>query len=246
MTTSELINKLQELKTDDDYLFTKGISGIDISKTIKLDDILFRKSSRSRCFATPGELPFEICDRVESFNCYAYKKSYTTLGIILFELLFSDLSYVEICISNNQSEIKQLFVYVERSFLLPFLKIDQKETYKSFEYFSSKIDRYPLTNYFTTESLPTFHFSFSNDQDRYIKNSSEKADQLILSTSISGLVLTAELFLNIGRIDNKQDEICLENPLYGVGGVGETSIEARFWLPNSLGFYTEKIEDLKF
>lgn len=249
MRDSELIIKLQELEVDNDFLFTKGVSGIDISGKIELTDILFRKGGRFIGYAPPENLPFEICDRVESYDCYAYKKSYTTLGIILFELLFSSQPYIEINILNNQSEIKQLFVYVNRenkSALLPFLKVKQKEIFESFEFFPAKIDKYPFTDIIDNENLPTFHFSCSNYQDIHTKNRIEKADQLILSTSISGLVFIAELFLNIGRIGNKQDEICLENPLYGVGGVSQTSIEARLWLPNSFGFYTEKIEDLKF
>ena len=249
MITSELIDKLQKLEIDNEYLFIKGFSSVDISEKIELNDILFRKRCRFIGFAPPEDLPFEICDRVESFDLYAYKKGYTTLGIILLELLFSHQSYIEINISNNQSEIRQLFVYVDRnnnSVLFPFLKVEQKETFKSFEYFPKKIDRYPFADIFDNNSISSFHFSCSNYQDIHTKDRIEKADQLILSTSISGLVLIAELFLNIGRIGNKQDEICLENPLYGFGGVSQTSIEARFWLPNSFGFYTEKIEDLKF
>ncbi len=249
MTTSLLINKLQALKTHNSYVFTKNASGIDISKTLVLKDILFRKRARFIGYASHENLPFEICDRIEAFDCYAYQKSYTKLGVIFLELLFSNKSYVEINILNKQSEIRQFFIYVNRennSELLPFLKVDQKETYKSFTYFSTNIDKYPFAHHFDNDNLPTFSFSCSNYQDIHTENRIKKADQLILSTSISGLILTAELFLNIGRTDNKQPEICLENPLYGVGGVSQKSVEARFWLPNSFGFYTDKIDELIF
>lgn len=249
MTLSELIQKIQNLEVDKEYLFIRGVSNIDISKPIELPDILFRKRSRFTGYVPQEDLPFEICDSVESIDCYAYKKSYTTLGIILLELLFSNLSYLEINISNKQSEIRQFFIYVDRknnNSLFPFLKVEQKETYKSFEYFSAKIDRYPFAYISDNQFLPTFHYSCSNYKDIHTKNRIEKADQLILTVSISGLIYISELFLNIGKTENKQDEICLENPLYGVGGVSQTSIEARFWLPNSFGFYTEKIEELTF
>ena len=247
MKTSELLNKLQELELGNSYLFTKGTSAINISKTIGLNDIIFRKMGRFIGYAPPEDLPFERCNRVESFDFYAHKKSYTYLGVIMLELLFSDLSYLEIKVLNTQSEIRQFFVYIDRAYsYTPFLAVDQKETYKSFEYFSANIDRYPFRHHSGSENLPTFHFSCSNYHDIYTKDRIEKADQLILSVPVSGLVLVAELFLNIGRIENKQNEICLENPLYGFGGVSQTSIEARFWLPNSLGFYTDKIENLTF
>lgn len=240
------IQKIQNLGLDTEYLFTKGVSGLDISNPIEIDDILFRKMGRFIGYAPPEKLPFEICNSVESFDCYAYKENYSLIGVLLFELIFSNQSYIEIKLLNQNSEIRQLFIYLSQdNNLQPFLKIKQKETYKSFQYFSRKIDRYPFTNYLN-DDLPTFNFSCSNYQDIHSKNRIEKADQLILSISLKGLINLAELFLNIGRIDNKQDEICLENPLYGNGGVSNTSIEARFWLPNSFGFYTEKIEDLQF
>tara|TARA_R110002020_G_scaffold23460_3_gene78001 strand:- start:593 stop:1342 length:750 start_codon:yes stop_codon:yes gene_type:complete len=249
MTTSKLIEKLQEIETSKSYLFTKGFSKLDISTPIEMENILFRKMSRYIGYCPSEELPFEIYDKADSFDCYAYKESYTLLGIILCELLFGNQSFIEITVPNRQSEIKQLFVYVSRGnnpALYPFLKVKQHETYHSFEYFSQNIGKYPFIDLYGNENVPTFRFSSKNHQDKQGKNQIEKADQLILSTSITGLIRMAELFFNIGKKDNKQNEICLENPLYGVGGVSETSVEARFWLPDSFGFYTDKIDDLRF
>ncbi len=243
------IKNIHSLGPEESTLLTPGVSGLDISKAVVVNDIIIRKSLRSISYSPPEDPPFDIIDTLEAFQCYAYKDGYTQLGLLMFELLFSEQSYLELEITQLQSEIQQFFIYVDRNHfanLDPFLKIKQKESYESYEYFVQKIDRYPaLLDLQIDQHYPTFRFGYSGD---CVANTDiwEKADQIIMSTTVPALVQMGALILNIGNEHNQQNEICLENPLYGVGGVSQRSIEVRFWLPLSLGFYADSIENLKF
>ncbi len=250
---NKLIQQLQSIGLDQEFLLKKGLTKIDISKPIAIKDFLLRKTERSVGYAGGDNLPFESFDHVDGIDLYAYKTTYTTLGILLFELLFSTEKYIEIQVSQAQSQIQQFFVYLDREnrhHLHHSLQIEQKETYASFEYFSQQVEKFPFASFakreVITDALPHFALACSGYHSSFKRDYIEKADQLILTLTVSGLVQLAELLLDIGRNDNEISEICFENPLYGFGGVNEKSIDVRFWLPNSFGFYTEKIEALKF
>ncbi len=240
---------LSSLPPQDSFLLTPGMSGIDISKPVEMEDMLVRKRVRSMSYTYSEDPPFEVTDVIEAFDMYGYKETYTLLALLLFDLLFSEQSYMELKLTNSQSEIKQFFVLVYRdqqAGLAPFLKIKQKESYESYEYYVQKIQRYPaLTDTDLDEDLPTFRYGYSGE---HVNGRAlwDKSDQIIMTASVASLVRMGELFLNIGNDHNQQLEICLENPLYGVGGVSPQSMEARFWLPGSFAFYTQKIEDLTF
>jgi len=248
-----LITKLQAIELDNEFVFSQGLSGLNIKVPLVLNDLLIRKYNRAVGYAGGENLPFEIFDRINAVEFYAYKFTYTLLGVLLFELLFqNETNYIEIQLPLANSEIKQFYIYLDRKNRHPThqLQIQQKETYSHFHYFAQEVDKFPLASFTKREiiadALPYFGLGCSNFHDSYAKNWIDKADQVILTLTVTSLIQMAELFLDIGLNKNKQSEICLETPLFGCGGVNERSIEARFWLPNSFGFYTEKIEDLKF
>ncbi len=121
-----------------------------------------------------------------------------------------------------------------------------ERTYKTFHYFPEAISKFPFKkeNGIPIENTPSFYFGWYN-QSTNIKKASN-ADQLIIKLNTEALCNLTELFFNIGNKQNKQNEICLEHPLNGFGGVGYNSIEARFWLPDSFGFYSSSLDDLSF
>lgn len=249
----KLITKLQAIDLDDEFIFSQGLSGLPLTKPIVLNDLIIRKHSRTMGYAGGENLPFESFDRINAVDFYAYKTTYTTLGVLLFDLLFqNETNWIEIQLPQANSEIKQFYIYLDRENTHPTheLQILQKETYSHFRYFSQEVDKYPLTSFtkrgFIANALPHFGLGCSNHHDSFSKDWLEKANQVALTLTVTSLIQMAELFLDIGRNENNQTEICLENPLFGCGGVNQRSIEARFWLPNSFGFYAENIEDLKF
>lgn len=249
----KLIEQLQNIALDGEFLFQKRLSKTDISKPVELKDLLFRKTERFMGYAAGDDLPFKSFDHINGIDFYAHKATYTTLGVLLFELLFSDQRYLEVQITQSQSQIKQFFIYLDREnrhYTHTELPIGQKETYTFYRYFSQAVDKFPLSSLtqrgLIADALPHFGLGCSDYHSNFKKDYAETADQLILTLTVTTLVQLAELFLDIGRIYNETDEICLENPLYGFGGVNERSIEIRFWLPDSFGFYTDDINDLKF
>lgn len=242
-----LIDSIKHISADDSITIQKGITNADISEPIILDDILFRKTQRCVSESTePSELPFEINSYTQSIDCYAYKQTYIRLGLLLFEFLFSDKPYLELHIPHEKSNIRQFFVYLNRTNTHnPFLKVEQLESYSAYDYWSQEIEKFPFTN-LESKYLPCFYLGCSDQQFQFSEQRVAKSDQLIMVVSAESLINCAELFLSIGNEQNTQTEICLENPLYGFGGVQEKSMDIRFWLPNSFGFYTDDINDLDF
>ncbi len=247
----QLIQQLANLKSDKKpFSIERGISGVDITKPIPLHNILFRKGKRGIVDAnTSGELPFEICHNLEQPDCYAYKETYTALGIILLELLFSNNHYAQCTIPHKNSEIQQLFFYLDReTHNIRGLHKESLERYGAYCYSPNILEKYPVrAEIDSEEQLSTFLYGWSESiAGQYGDAPVMKADQLIVSLTVESLIWLAQLFLDIGNTYNTQTEICLENPLYGVGGVSATSIEIRFWLPGSFAFYTDNINDLQF
>ncbi len=231
--------EIQKLEIDKELVLKKGLSGIDISKEIELENILIRKGFRG-IGGFDKELPFEVEYKLGHPHVSAHKQIYATLGLLMFELLFSKQDYICCNLTHENAEIKQLFLYLDRDVeISAFLKVKEVMQYEYFEYFPIEIEgRYP--NWSEEEELE-FNYACSKIEDKNSQRFVEKADQLVIEMTVRGLLNLAELFLNISRIENKQTEICLENPLYGVGGVNKRSMEVSFWLPDGIGFFGEDL-----
>lgn len=256
---NKIITKLIHLTPDTECTISKGITGLAISQPIEMEKMLFRKCTHGYG-DTSIDLPFEIIENVGVAECYTHREELIKLGLICFELLFSDHPYVQLNISHKQSQLKQLFLYPQREKhheLTPFLKVDSKETYSAFDYYFSEVDKFPYSGFpgntreMRDENLPYFSWSCSDTQPHIRwatkQEQLQNADQLILSLSEIGLAHLGSLFFDMGNIHNSQTEVSLENPLYGFGGVDPRSIEARFWLPGSFAFFDAKsVDELVF
>jgi hypothetical protein len=254
MPLNKLIDKITRLQLDEDILLEKGCSKVDITKPLVLDNILFRKSKRSINYGTtPSGLPFEINIVHTALNCYAYKHSFATLGVLLIELVCSNQAYIEINITHPQSEIKQLFFYLEKENESTILRREHAETFDAFDYTVQEVHKFPFSNFRSNprtideDQMPSFFLSCSDRKYLDTEEQTQKSDQLITSLTVKSITQLAALFLDIGNAQNEDDEVCLENPLYGFGGTGKQSIEMRFTLPGSfLWFEKEDINALCF
>lgn len=249
-TYQKILKEITQLKDDDSFIFTKDMFDNSL-KSITLHDLILRKSTRHISYDTNEKTPFEIEIKTDAVEWFSYKSVYLNFGVLLFDLLFSDAAYAEIKLNHKQSQIKTLFLYLDRQDDLiqnnVFLEIEQKQTYKSYEYISDVVQKFPFSSFdkvgVSEESVPSFYLGWSQFNS---ENNTKNANQLIIRLTIESLCKLAALFLNIGRNENTQDEICLEHPTTGFGGVGYNSIESKFWLPDSLGFYSENLDDLSF
>ena len=248
-------NTLKTLQTDgnESYVFKKEELDVDFKNDITIDSLLIRKSTRFSSAAYAFDLPFELCNAIEGLDFFAYKSTYQRLGVLLCQFLFSDRNYFTLQLPHSTSEIKTLFVFVERQESSDFfLETEQTETYKSYEYWPSEVDKFEFSKppfsdrIVTNKSLPKFNYAWSNEQDSYSSQRISKADQLVLRLNISGLCELGSLWIDLGRDKNKIDKVCLENPHLGFGGVAPTSLEACFWLPGSIAFYNDDLDELYF
>ncbi len=245
MLKQQLIEKIINLKIEkEDYTVNKEIFKTTTPK-INCNDLIIRKSKRHNSYGLEKNIPFEIDLITNAVEFFADKVTYVNLGLSLLDVLLGNKSYIEIKITHSNSEIKQLFFYLEKEQITQvILEIDVERTYKTFHYFPEAISKFPFKkeNGIPIENTPSFYFGWCN-QSTNIKKVSN-ADQLIIKLNTEALCNLTELFFNIGNKQNKQNEICLEHPLNGFGGVGYNSIEARFWLPDSFGFYRSSLDDL--
>ncbi len=247
MLKQQLIEIITNLKIEkEDYIFNKEIFK---TATPKMDcnDLIIRKSKRHNSSGLETNIPFEIELITNAVEFFAYKTTYVNLGLSLLNVLFGNKNYIEIVITHPNTEIKQLFFYLEKEQITQaILEIDVEKTYKTFHYFSEAISKFPFKkeNGIPIENTPSFYFGWRNQSTNTKKVSN--ADQLIIKLNTEALCNLTELFFNIGNKENNQDEICLEHPINGFGGVGYNSLEANFWLPNSLVFHNNSLDDLIF
>ncbi len=247
----EVINTLLNLKLDEEFIISRNMSYWDISQPIIMNNILLRKSVHSYG-GVEDKLPFEILQNMSQIEFYTYKEEIIQLGMILFQLLFSKFSYVEIKIPHPKSEIKQLFFYFPknvRNTNYYGLKIKQEESFESYEYSRTEVTKFPFSSFLSSreiEDKPNFSLCSSDFITNHSSQISAKADQLVISLpSVVGLIEFAKFLMDMGNTHNEQTEVCLENPLFGFGGVDTSSIEACFWLPGSFAFFgADNIDEL--
>lgn len=243
--------KLQNLKKGEELAIFKGDFKA-FKRVITFGDLVLAKRKRNISYADGKEqLPFELTHQIIGVDFYGYKGSYETLGLYLFQLLFSNESYIHIKLTQKQSQIKNLFLHLDRTVTNDFHLKTKPLIPQQYDYFRETIEKFPLSGSgfsdrkVPQEDCPSLLFGWSERSQSYHEDREKLADQLIISVSIDGLCALASVFLDMGAEENKKDEICLENPTLGFGGTGVNSLEARFWLPNSFGFYGENLDDLK-
>ena len=192
--------------------------------------------------------PFEILDLSLGHDWYAEAEGYRKIGLWMFHLLFSSRRYAGLELVHPQTKISTLWVAVEPMLyeysLLRFDTSQPRAT--SYEYYPSQPVRHPFadTNRIYNEAdRPMFRFGWSDQTLRYQGNP-HNADQIILSMTPVGLAELAGLLLDFSHPGSPLDEINLEPPFVGFAGTRPLSLEARFWLPGSLGFYCDRLDQL--
>lgn len=221
-------------------------------QVVTFEDLVITKRNRHIGFVDGDEkLPFEIMHQIGGVDFYGYKSTYESLGLYLFQLLFSNKEYIHLKLPRAQSEIQNVFLYIQRFVSNDFYLKSAPIVYTGYDYFREYIEKFPLSGRGFSErsvkedACPTFLLACSDYQKNYDAERVKHADQLIISVTIDGLCALATVFLDMAAEENERDEVCLEHPTLGFGGTGANSLEARFWLPNSLGFYCDSLNDLK-
>ena len=226
----------------------------DLAPMTDFGDLVLNKyGGRTICWAEGEERPFEVEHFVPSHDWFAQAEGYTQIGLWLFHLLFSGRSWAGLRLTHARSNVAALYVQVREA--KPndtFLELAAPARYARYSYFPAEVSRHafadaPMSREMrvVAEDRPDFHFSWSDDAQRQKRNL-RAVDQVIVTVTPSGLCALAGLLLDFGRADNAVTEVNLEVPVFGFAGVATGSLEARFWLPGSLGFWGNSLDDLDF
>ena len=208
--------------------------------------VIRRPTRRISGSADLPKAPFEIQDVSFGHDWYAEAEGYRRISLWLFHVLFSGYDFAGLRLSHDQSQIRELWVLVERPVSL--LKYDAPARVIGYDYYG----RPPIRHAFFGDDRiaqdadrPLFRFGWSNDAGRFKADPCD-ADQIILAISTEGLAAFAALLLDFASPWSDLDEINLEPPFTGFGGTRPLSLEARFWRPGSFGFWAQSLEELNF
>lgn len=243
-------SEIQNQKMGDELAILKSDFEV-LQQEVVFNDLIICKRNRHIGYAGEDEnLPFEIMHQINGVDFYGYKSSYEALGLYLFQLLFSQESYIHLKITRQQSKIQDLFLHIERNIEQDSFLKSETTIHRQYNYYRASVEKFPFSRavfsnrILKEDDVPVFLLSCSDYHNNYLQDRIKYTDQLILNVTTNGLCALATLFLDIAATENNQEEICLEHPSLGFGGTGNNSIEARFWLPNSFGFYCDSLDDL--
>jgi hypothetical protein len=188
-------------------------------------------------YVKKGEHFYNDWFKVDNLHFFAHKETYRYLGLLILSVVFHQrIAEVEIRLNHQQSEIKSLIVENAP------LDINQLPSgYHSqpfaFQYYPNLPARHPFDRCILPADLPCFELSNSTNLN-FTDEDWKQRDTIRVFGSDAGMVLFAELLLNLSLQHNEQDEFELEGES-GFRGVGISSAEVRLFLPNSL-FWTEE------
>lgn len=174
--------------------------------------------------------------RVDALWFFARKETYRYLGLLILSVVFHRVSEVHVRLNHPHSEIKGLIVeYAYRN--IDELTAGYHTQPFAFEYYPQLPAKHPFDRCMLPKDLPCFELSNSKDLN-FTDDDWKQRDTVKIFGSDTGLVLFAELLLNLSLPHNEQDEFELEGES-GFRGVGISSAEARLLLPGHLAWTEE-------
>ncbi|MEJ6392865.1 hypothetical protein V8J82_06350 [Gymnodinialimonas sp. 2305UL16-5] len=202
--------------------------------------------------AGPGaDRPFEILDRSQGFNAYIEAGPLRHLGLWLLHILFSGREWAGLDLTHPTSRVRWLYVQISspepyRS----FLKTEGSQRYVSYAHWPRAVSRHAFadlamagTDRVAPEDRPLFALGWSKPDESWTLPIRD-ADQIIWDLTPEGLCALASLFFDMGHASFGLNEVNMEPPYLGFAATQPRSIEARFWLPGSMGFYCDRLDDL--
>ncbi|ABD56907.1 hypothetical protein [Jannaschia sp. CCS1] len=200
---------------------------------------------------TGGDRPFEIMDQSPGFITYVEPETLRRVGLWLLHLLFSGRHWAGLTLTHPLSRAKWLYVQINH--VLPergFLTSTGGFSYSAYEHWPQEVRRHPFADPAMSgvervepEDRPCFAYGWSTP-DYNGRMDQRNADQIIMDLTPRGLVAMAALFFDIGHKTHGHDEVDMEPPHVGFAATHPRSIEARFWMPGSMGFYAETLDGI--
>ncbi|MBF9045336.1 hypothetical protein HKCCE4037_18510 [Rhodobacterales bacterium HKCCE4037] len=198
---------------------------------------------------TPN-LPFEMVDIALAHDWFAERETYRRVGLWLLHLLFCGRSFAGLRLTHPESRLGTLWVHLEREDARRggLLRAERRVDYLRYDHFRMPVVRHPFAlpgERVADADRPMFRFGWS-DAGARCAGDYGAADEMILSLTPDGLCAMASLLMDFAADDNAVDEMNLETPVLGFAATQPLSVEARFWLPGSFGFYAETLAQMDF
>lgn len=244
--------KAATLSVDNEMIFTPADFPESLADHTSFDGLVIDTSFvRTMGWAGEGDLPFEITDQNLGFEGFAEPEGFRRVGLWLMHLLLSGREWAGLKLKHNASRAQYLYAYIQRP--VPrdhHLKQAAPILYSEYEYWPQEVWRHPFADARMSpvhrveeQDRPFFAFGWSRDANQ-CQFDPEKADQIVLDATPEGIAAMACLLMDMAHPILGREEINMEAPLIGFAGTQHRSIEARFWLPNTLAFYCDTLDEL--
>jgi hypothetical protein len=174
--------------------------------------------------------------KVDQCQFFAHKETYRDLGLLILSAVFHGIAEIKIKLNHPHTQLQYLTVnYAEQH--IDRLTAGYHTQPWALEYYPQLPAKHPFDSCTSPQNLPCFEIA--NSQSLYYTEEHwQQRDTLNIGGSDAGLVLFAELLLNLSLPHNEQDEFELESES-GFRGVGIGSAEARLFLPGHLAWTEE-------
>jgi hypothetical protein len=170
--------------------------------------------------------------RIDTLHFYAAPTTYRQLGVLLLACIFHlHEQVVVINLTNPHSKLKHVeidYKGLTHGAAWGYVKRPLRFTYHP--QFAQPRPDWPQHEHY----LPQFSYTFSRENKSHPVEDLDKRDSLVISGEDEGLILLAELLLNVGLVNNNTPLEAIE--LEGFPGhrrVRTWSAEAQFHLPGS-------------
>ncbi|MBT0957748.1 hypothetical protein IV417_10135 [Alphaproteobacteria bacterium KMM 3653] len=244
--------KLAPLTEDDDLTLTPADFPAPLADHTSFGGLVIDTSFvRSIDWGGETDLPFEIVDQTFGFDALAEPEGFRRMGLWLMHFLLSGREWAGLELTHPTSRAQYFYARIRPPAPRDHkLKQAAAVSYSEYEYWPTEVWRHPFANAAMARvhrvakpDRPLFAFGWSRDA---LKNQfdREKADQIILEATPEGIAAMACVLIDMAHPTLGREEINFEVPGIGFAGTQKRSIEARFWLPNSMAFYCDTLDQL--
>ncbi len=221
---SPLLAQLPQKLGKDDLVFDENNLPILEENEVETSQIAIKK----------GFHYYNDCYRIEQFQVSATPEYYQILGLTMMCAVFQNKK-ITIHLTNPHSFIKKIVVGYDYQ-----QGVGLSEKPISFHHYADKIQgKYPYYPYHTLAS-GYFPSVLLFSEKEFCNTEEDWAQRNILQFGYTAKQITnlADLFLNFGNPNNKQDELVFEGHA-GIDNLQSMSVEISFWLPDSLGWFDD-------
>lgn len=249
---AKLSAQMAAFSEDDDLALTPSDFPETLADHTPFDGLVIDTSyARTIEWAGEDDKPFEIVDQSYGFECFAEPEGFRRTGLWLMHFLMSGREWAGLKLTHPTSRAQYFYACIEQPMPRDYkLKTAAPISFSEYEYEPREVSRHPFADasmspVHRVEELdrPFFAFGWSRTLIQH-QFDREKADQIIFRATPEGIAAMACTLIDMAHPTLGRDEINIEPPIIGFSATQHRSIEARFWLPNTMAFYCDTLDEL--